>query len=205
MSKKITVGNFSQVIIKNIVIILVLALIGGVGAGIYAKHKQTTFYSADSSVLLNVKVTQTSSKNAAVMAEKGMMKSYEEIINDQATMKKAHSYLPAKLKKNYSAEQLASVVDVNSAPDSLILKITARTTQENDSVKIANAVAKAAQTQLSQYSPNNSKVRILTRATLDNVRSKTTPSVKKYAVLGVALGLLVGMILSFSITMWKNV
>ena len=77
--------------------------------------------------------------------------------------------------------------------------------KENDSVKIANAVAEAAQTQLPKYSPNNSNVRILTRATRDNVSAKTTPSVKKYVVLGAALGLLVGMILSFSITTWKSI
>ena len=198
-SKKITIGNFNQIIIRNIVIILVLTLIGALSAGLYARHKRITFFTAESSVILNIKVTQTDYKNAAMMAEKGMMHSYEEILNNQETMKKAEKYLPANLRKNYSDGQLASAVSINSAPDSLVLKITARTTQENDSVKIANAVAEAAQTQLPKY------VRILTRATQDNVSAKTTPSVKKYVVLGAALGLLVGMILSFSITTWKSI
>lgn len=203
-SKKITIGNFNQIIIRNIVIILVLTLIGALSAGLYARHKRITFFTAESSVILNIKVTQTDYKNAAMMAEKGMMHSYEEILNNQETMKKQKN-LPANLRKNYSDGQLASAVSINSAPDSLVLKITARTTQENDSVKIANAVAEAAQTQLPKYSPNNSNVRILTRATRDNVSAKTTPSVKKYVVLGAALGLLVGMIFSFSITTWKSI
>ena len=195
-SKKITIGNFNQIIIRNIVIILVLTLIGALSAGLYARHKRITFFTAESSVILNIKVTQTDYKNAAMMAE---------ILNNQETMKKAGKYLPANLRKNYSDGQLASAVSINSAPDSLVLKITARTTQENDSVKIANAVAEAAQAQLPKYSPNNSNVRILTRATQDNVSAKTTPSVKKYVVLGAALGLLVGMIFSFSITTWKSI
>ena len=147
-SKKITIGNFNQIIIRNIVIILVLTLIGALSAGLYARHKRITFFTAESSVILNIKVTQTDYKNAAMMAEKGMMHSYEEILNNQETMKKAEKYLPANLRKNYSDGQLASAVSINSAPDSLVLKITARTTQENDSVKIANAVAEAAQTPL---------------------------------------------------------
>ena len=204
-SKKITIGNFNQIIIRNLVIILVLTIIGALSAGLYARHKRITFFSAESSVILNVKVTHTDYKNAAMMAEKGMMHSYEEILNNRETMKKAERYLPANLRKNYSYEWLASVVNVNSSPDSLVLRITAGTTQENISVKIANAVARAAQTQLPQYSPNDSRVKILTRATRDNVSAKTTPSVKKYVVLGAALGLLVGMIFSFSITTWKSI
>lgn len=87
-SKKITIGNFNQIIIRNIVIILVLTLIGALSAGLYARHKRITFFTAESSVILNIKVTQTDYKNAAMMAEKGMMHSYEEILNNQETMKK---------------------------------------------------------------------------------------------------------------------
>lgn len=42
-SKKITIGNFNQIIIRNIVIILVLTLIGALSAGLYARHKRITF------------------------------------------------------------------------------------------------------------------------------------------------------------------
>ena len=95
VTKKITIGNFNQIIIRNIVIILVLTLIGALSAGLYARHKRITFFTAESSVILNIKVTQTDYKNAAMMAEKGMMHSYEEILNNQETMKKAEKYLPA--------------------------------------------------------------------------------------------------------------
>ena len=139
------------------------------------------------------------------MAEKGMMKTYEKITGNQETMKVAKKYLPHKIKKAYSADEMSSAVNVNSDPDSLVLSIDVKTNKSTDSVKIANAVAKATQTQLPKYSPNNSRVQILTRANKDNVDSKTTPSTKKYVVLGAALGLLVGMILSFSVTTWKNI
>ncbi|MGN1283359.1 MAG: YveK family protein [Limosilactobacillus sp.] len=203
-SSKFTVGKFSRVIVKNIIVILVFAIIGGIGAGLYAKHKKQTFYYANSSVLVNANLNRTDYKNSAVMAEKGMMKTYEKITGNQETMRVAKKYLPHKIRKEYTADQLFSVVNVNSDPDSLVLGISARTDKSEDSVKIANAVAKAAQVQLPKYSPNNSRVQILTRANKENVASRTTPSTKKYAVLGAALGLLIGMILSFSVTTWKN-
>lgn len=204
-SNKFTVGKFSRVLVKNIIVILVLTIIGGVGAGLYAKHKKQTSYYASSSVLINTNLTRTDYKNSAVMAEKGMMKTYEKITGNQETMKVAKKYLPHKIKKAYSADEMSSAVNVNSDPDSLVLSIDVKTNKSTDSVKIANAVAKATQTQLPKYSPNNSRVQILTRANKDNVDSKTTPSTKKYVVLGAALGLLVGMILSFSVTTWKNI
>lgn len=203
-SNKFTVGKFSRIIVKNIIVILVLTIIGGLGTGLYAKHKKQTFYYANSSVLVNANLNRTDYKNSAVMAEKGMMKTYEKITGNQETMKVAKRYLPHKISKAYSTDKMSSAVNVNSTPDSLILSISAKTDKSGDSVKIANAVAKAAQTQLPKYSPNHSQVKILTRANSNNVDSKTTPSTKKYTVLGAALGLLVGMILSFSVTTWKN-
>lgn len=203
-SNKFTVSKFSQIIMKNIIVILVLTIIGGLGAGLYAKHKKHTLYYADSSVLVNTNLTRTDYKNSAVMAEKGMMKTYEEITNNQETMRIAKKYLPHKISKAYSTDEMSSAINVKSAPDSLVLSISAKTDKSSDSVKLVNAVAKATQAQLPKYSPNNSRVKILTKANSDNVNSKTTPSVKKYAVLGAALGLLVGMILSFSVTTWKN-
>lgn len=204
-SNKFTVGKFSHIIIKNIIVILVLTIIGGIGAGLYAKHKKQTVYFANSSVLVNANLTRTDYKNSAVMAEKGMMKTYEEIAENQETMRMAKKYLPHKLRETYSTDKMSSVVNAKSAPDSLILSIYVKTDKSEDSVKIANAVAKATQVKLPKYSPNNSQVKILTKANMENVNSKTTPSTKKYAVLGAALGLLVGMILSFSVTTWRNV
>lgn len=203
-AKKFTVRKFSRTVVKNITVILVLMVLCALGAGIYAQHKKNTTYFARTSVLVNANLTRTDYKNSAVMAEKGMMKTYEEIAGNQETMKVAKRYLPHKIRKSYSADQLTSVVNTNSSPDSLVLRISAKTGNSNSSVKIANAVANAAKVQLPKYSPNNSKVKILTKADKDNVKTITTPSVKKYAVLGAALGLLVGMIISFSVTTWKN-
>lgn len=204
-SKKYTVNDFSRILIKNIIVIVILAIICALGAGMYAKHKQVTTYSAQASVLVTANIDQTDYKNSAVMAEKGMMKTYEEIAGNQETMKQARKYLSKGLKKNYSVDQLTSVVDINSNPDSLILHIGAKTDSEKNSVEISNAIAKAAAKQLPKYSLNHDQAQVVTQASKDNVTSRTTPSVKKYTVLGAALGVLVGMIISFSVTTWKKI
>ncbi|MBB1099662.1 capsular biosynthesis protein [Limosilactobacillus sp. WF-MT5-A] len=204
-SNKFTVGKINQIIWKNILIIIVFTVLCGLIGGLYAKHKRNTSYLAKSSVIIEANLQNTDYKNSAIMAEKGMMKTYEEIVNNQETMKKAQKYLPKKIKKQYSADQLGAAVNVDSNPDSLILNINAKTSEAKNSVEITNAVAKASTKQLPQYSPNRIKVRVVNRANNDNIHSVTTPSIKKYAVLGAALGLLIGMIISFSVSTWKNI
>ncbi|MCC4482222.1 capsular biosynthesis protein [Limosilactobacillus reuteri] len=199
-----TLGSMSKIITKNILIIGILTILGAVIGGLYANNKKTTNYFADSTVMINANLNNTDYKNSALLAEKGMMKTYEEIAGNQESMLIAKKYLPKEMRKSLTVEEMMSAVKVNSSPDSLILNFSVKTESSTDSVEIANAVAKAATLILPKYSQNNSIVKVLTRANKKNVNSNTTPSVKKYIVMGASLGLLVGMIFSFSITTWKH-
>lgn len=199
-----TLGSMSKIITKNILIIGILTILGAVIGGLYANNKKTTNYFADSTVMINANLNNTDYKNSTLLAEKGMMKTYEEIAGNQESMLIAKKYLPKEMRKSLTVEEMMSAVKVNSSPDSLILNFSVKTESSTDSVEIANAVAKAATLILPKYSQNNSIVKVLTRANKKNVNSNTTPSVKKYIVMGASLGLLVGMIFSFSITTWKH-
>ncbi|MCD7124495.1 capsular biosynthesis protein [Limosilactobacillus caviae] len=199
-----TLGSMSKIITKNILIIGILTILGAVIGGLYANNKKTTNYFADSTVMINADLNNTDYKNSALLAEKGMMKTYEEIAGNQESMLTAKKYLPKKMRKSLTVEEMMSAVKVNSSPDSLILNFSVKTENSTDSVEIANAVAKAATLILPKYSQNNNTVKVLTRANKKNINSNTTPSVKKYIVMGASLGLLVGLIFSFSITTWKH-
>ena len=61
-------------------------------------------------------------------------------------------------------------------------------------------MGKAFQKKLPQIDKNAGSVSLLSKANEENVDTITKPSAKKYAVVGAALGVLVGMILSFSVT-----
>ncbi len=179
-------------------------IVGILVAGFYAKKKQFTTYTAKSSVMVGQNLKSTDYKNSAVQAELGMMKSYEEVLESNKTMTLARQTLSKHDRKDISAKDLGSAVSVHTHPGSLVLSISATSSSKVKSVKMANAVAKVAQQRVSTYSPVASKVQVVSMASKNDIDSTTKPSVKKYAVLGAALGLLVGMVVSFSLTNWKG-
>ena len=69
---------------------------------------------------------------------------------------------------------------------------------------IVNATAKAMKEELPQLQPGSGKVTLLQKATVNNTDSKTTPSTKKYVVVGFALGALLGLIIEFVVFTVKN-
>ena len=73
----------------------------------------------------------------------------------------------------------------------------ATTKSKYDSVEIANSSAKAFIKELPKVQTGVNNVRIIDKATKLNTTSKTSPSVKKYVAVGIALGGLIGLIISF--------
>ncbi len=204
MSNKYSLNVFSKVIWKNIIFIFVLIIIGGVGAGLYAKHKQSTTYTAHSQIIVGSNIKDLDYKNSAVQAELNMTKTYEDLIQDNRILSEAHRQLPKNLRKKVTVRDLKSEVDVDSRPNSLVLSISAETDKDNKSVEIANAVSKAAVQEIPQLSPSPVNAKVVSKAVKVDVTSHTKPSAKKYAVLGMALGALVGMAISFAVTTWKH-
>ena len=47
-------------------------------------------------------------------------------------------------------------------------------------------------------------VQLLAKSTINSVDSITKPSFKKYVAVGSALGILIGMVIAFSVTTWKK-
>lgn len=204
MNRQYSVDDMSKIVKRNILIIVVLMILGGLCAGLYAKKKQVTTYSAKSLVMVGQNLNHTDYKNSAVQAEMGMMKSYEEVVESDKTISLAHQNLSKHDRKNISESKLKSDISANSHPNSVVLTVTASTDNKSNAVKMANAVAKASVGQIEKYSPLSSNARVLSTANKKTVTSKTHPSAKKYAVLGAALGILIGMIVSFSLTTWKH-
>ena len=110
--------------------------------------------------------------------------------------------LPVRL--YHSASEIQSMIRVKTVDQSLVLDVSVRADRAKDATKIVNAVVDAAQTELPKMSPSVGTVSTFAKAKTSDATSQTSPSAKKYALLGAAVGLLVGMVLAFSITTWKN-
>lgn len=205
MKKQYRTNELIVIVFKNIIVIGVFAVIGGICAGLYAKHKQTTIYTSATSIFIGHNLDQTNYKNSQVMADLNMVDSYKDIINDFQVMEEAHSRLPKKLRHMYTVSDLRDAINVDSHPQSLVLTIKSQADTPKAATEIVNATATAARKEIPKSIPNAGEIRLLGKAKKDNVGSITTPSIKKYIILGTSIGLLIGMLISFAVTTWKKI
>lgn len=187
---------------KSIILILALAVIFGGAFGFLAKHRQSTTYTAHRSVLIShnyqAAPTQNNDQNAQVMADQNLMPTYEELSQGRTVAKETRSLLPKKLQKKYTTDDLDSMIHAKSHQQSLILEMKVETgSSATDAAKIVNAAAEAVQKELPRLKAGVGTVTTLAKATANDVTSETTPKAKKYAVVGAALGGLVGIVISF--------
>ena len=194
---------------KGLIITIVLAIIGGIGMGVLAKYKQSTSYTAERSVVISHRISenelnQGNNQQPIVITDLTMMDTYSDVAQDKQVAISARKYLPKKLQHKYSADMIKEDVNAITHPQSLVMKIKVRTGDASDSVAIANAVARGFQKELPKVQPGAGNVRLLSRATSDDVEVNTTQNKKKYITVGLALGALVGLVVSFTVVTWKR-
>lgn len=195
--------NIYQVVIKNLVIILAFAVICGGGMAIQAKMHRTTTYTAERSIYFESDYSGNAA-NEKLMADINLIKTYNQMIESDNVASVARKKLPKKLQHKYSVSDIAGMVSASQVQMSLVSTIHVKADSAKDSTLIVNAVANAAKEELPQMASSISEVRLFSAAKVSEATSKTTPSLKKRALLGVAIGLLIGMLVSFSITTWKK-
>lgn len=196
--------DVTKIVIKNIVWICISAVVFGLIFGLYAHKKKSTSYTASRSVMVVHNLNRTEYKNSMVQADKGLTGTYADMMTDHAVIKKAHQELPKKLRSDYSVDDMSHVVDTKTKDDSLIIKVSATTSNAKNSVKIVNAVTDCFKKQLPKIDPYAGQVRLLSKATNSDTINHTGPSTKKYLVLGVAIGILFGMLIAFMRTSSKH-
>lgn len=199
------VRSLLTVVFNNVIVIIICMILGGGCAGLYAKHKQTTTYSAKTNIVIGHNLDRNNYRNSTVLSDLNMMDTYEDQIKDPQVMRKAHSLLPKKLRHKYSVKDLTEDVHTSTEDHSLVMEIRVTTGSANASTKIANSVAHAFRDEFKEMNPSSAEVKLLSPARESDVVSKTLPSAKKYAVLGAALGALVGMLIAFGWTSYKKI
>lgn len=186
---------------KSLIIVIVLALLGGGLMGLRAKKHQSTTYTAKTNIVISHDLNSihktSDGQDNVVNADLNMMPTYEEIAKNTTVSKQARQYLSAKIRKDYSTSDINSAIDAKAHPQSLVLTLKATTKSKNDSVAIANASAKAFVKELPKVQPGVGNVKIVNSAEKNDTSSKTSPSIKKHAAVGIALGGLVGLVISF--------
>lgn len=202
MNKKdFSIKDISKIIWINICIILVATILFGLGGNLYAKHKQHTTYES----VRNIMTTRSydgAAANEELQADLSLGNTYAEIVESNDTAKAARKYLPKNLRKQYSSEQISSMINAEPIMQTTIVKVSAKANTAKDSAAIVNAVAKASANKIPQKATSAGKISLFSKAVASEAKSNTSPSTKKLTLLGAAIGFLLGLVLSFSATTW---
>lgn len=208
--KQETLGTYVKKYSKEIIIVIVCALLGGGLMGYSAKKHKVTTYTASRDVVIAHNVEETRStnnqndNNSIVYEDINMMPTYKDIVENNIIANQAHKHLNKKLRTKYSDKDIQEAISAKTSQQSLVLKIKVSTKSQNDSVAIVNAVSRSFKQQLPKLQPGAGHVTLLQKATKDSTTSITKPSVKKHAIVGLALGGLLGLIISLVMTTIKT-
>lgn len=207
--KEYKLNEISSSFWKGLILTVILAMLGGAGMLMVARYKQTTTYIAERSVIISHRITRSqlerdNNQDPVVNADLNMMQTYTDIAQDEQIARTARAYLPKSIRKQYSAHNISQDVDAESHPQSLVMNIRVKTDNKNDSIALVNAVAKGFQKELPNLQPGAGEVKLLAKATTNNVNSNTSPNKKKFVAMGVALGGLLGIVISFVVITWKK-
>lgn len=194
-----------KIIISNIVTIILCGIICGGLFGMYAHHKKSTTYTSSRSIFVTHDLNKANNKKSQVEADQSLIPTYRDILKDQIVMKNARQRLPHKLRDKYSVDDISQAISTSSKPDSLVIVVHAKAKKAVDSAQIVNAVTDSFKQELPRVNGEAGHVHLLSKANKKDARSTTRPSTKKYLVVGTAFGLLLGMILSFSVTTVRKI
>lgn len=202
--KKYSVNDLIKIITHNIVLIVVFTIIGAGCFFVIAKHRQVTTYSAERSIMVSHNLK---ARNAHTMLKTDLMMipTYEDMISGRQVMGTAYKKLPKKIRKQTTVKDLASSIKTDSKPGSLIITIKATGQDSNTAINYVNAAAVAAKKELPIMQRGTGNVYVYPKATRKNVSSQTHGSVKKWTLVGGALGIIIGMLLSFMMTTWRHI
>ena len=167
---------------KKILLVLMVALVGGCIAAAYTQFLMTPIYSSTSSILVLSKETTLTSL-ADLQLGASLTSDYTVLITSTPVMEQVISDLDLDM----TAEQLKGSVSINNPTDTRILEITVNNTDSKMAKKIVDEIANVS----SSFIGDKMEVippKIIEVGKIATVR--TSPSVKKNAALGFLLGFL---------------
>ena len=146
-TKKYSLNDLIKIIWKNIIVIIVFAVIGGSGFFILAKHKQSTTYTAERSMMISHSL-DSKRAHSQVSADLAMIPTYEDLIKSRQVTESTWKALPKSIRKETSPKSISDNIDTNNRPESLVITVKATTKDANQSLAIANTTVEVAKKEL---------------------------------------------------------
>lgn len=200
---KISLKNISKIVWHNIIFIVIATLLFGLAGGLYAKHKKHTDYVSTRNLMTSSSY-RGAAANEEVQANINLGDTYAKIAESKDVAQAARKELPKSIRKEYNAEQISSMVKAHPVPQTTIVKVSVKADTAKASSKIVNEVTAAAAKEIPKKVPSAGKISLFAKETAADAQSNTTPSTKKFVLLGAAVGFLLGMVVAFSVTTWTK-
>ena len=100
-NQKYSLNDLIKVIWKNIIVIVIFAIVGGGMFFAFAKHKQKTTYTAERSIMISHNLNSKKSVSQ-VDADLAMIPTYEDMIKGRQITDRTWQILPKNIKKGTS-------------------------------------------------------------------------------------------------------
>lgn len=205
MIKEYTVSELIKILFKHLVMVIVLGIIFGGAFGLYAHKKQNTTYTATSRLVIQHKIPETDIKdsNSQLRADINMMDTNVSFLHDGTILKTIKNQLNKKYNLKYSTSELSKMITGETHENSVVMSIETSSSNSKKAKQVANVAASVYQQNANNLNVNMGEVTISSNANQNIVTSTTSPSVKKYVLLGVAIGMFIGIIVAFIIESMK--
>lgn len=186
----IDVFSLLKILWRRKFIIILVALLGGIGALGYSTFLVKPEYTSTTRIYVVNREQNSESglTNQDLQAGTYLVKDYREIILSEGVLTEAVS----NLKLNISAKQLASKVNIQVPADTRIVSITVEDTNPKEASRIANAVREVAAQKIIAVT------RVSDVTTLEEAQpasSPSSPNIRKNVLVGVVVGAAVTIVL----------
>lgn len=202
MKKTLTQLNNKTIWLNLISIGVFVLIFAGLGS-FYALHHRHTTYDSERTIVVSHSYAGAAA-NEEVQADINLGKTYANIVESKDVAKVAHQNMSKSMRKKYTVNDITSMVNAHNIMQTTLIKVSVKADTAKHAASLVNAVTDAAKNQIARKVPSSGNVVLFNRAKVSDATSTTSPSLKKYTLLGAAVGLLLGMVVSFSVTTWEK-
>ncbi|MFV0250078.1 MAG: polysaccharide biosynthesis tyrosine autokinase [Bacilli bacterium] len=195
--KDLDLSDIFKAIGKRIILILFFSLIG-LGAAVFYNYTAPLKYESRTTLYVQPKVSSSGDVDyETLLSSQRLVKTYTQIIKSRSIINQVKEILVLDL----SYSEIINSLTVSSLSDTEIISITVKTDDPKLASEIANTIAEVFINEI-KSTMEISNIRIIDEAITD--RNPVEPNILKNSVMGLAAGLILGLVLAFLLESMDN-
>lgn len=196
MEIEYSLSEIFSILFKRVWIIVLCTVLATVGAFVVTKYIIDEKYTASVSMYV-----APNSANVDVLASLSELNYAQEVVNTYIEILRTNSFMTSVAYNSglgYSQKDLAEMVEINAVNDTEIFMVKVTTKDPDDSLILANTIAQMAPQKIIEIKDADA-VRVVDPAVLP--LEPSSPNVLRNTAIGLALGLMAGVMLAFLLEM----